>query len=286
MCSRLTDRRSPVGAGALARSGCRRAGEAVRSPHQAERRTDARSRDDAEHGSLESRRGARPARRGRRSGVSEKLDGFNGMTLLTDRQTGKTIAVTFWESEDALRQSEEAVKDARGGPRNLAAPASRRWSASRSSSTRWLNEARFGTCDLEVLVVVAFANLGSPSRSAELLECRASARRSRAEAPSEARSSSVSRYSLWARPPYILACTARGDTSRRAPALRESERLRSVPEDTRLGRVDKRPLTLDSLTPAPAATDAALPRRSSWRDRVLGHAVADQSAGRGDVQVA
>ena len=43
----------------------------------------------------------------------KKLDGFNGMTLLTDRQTGKTIAVTFWESEDALRQSEEAVKDAR-----------------------------------------------------------------------------------------------------------------------------------------------------------------------------
>ena len=43
----------------------------------------------------------------------QKLDGFRGMTLLTDRQTGKTIAVTFWESEDALRQSEEAVKDAR-----------------------------------------------------------------------------------------------------------------------------------------------------------------------------
>ena len=65
----------------------------------------------------------------------QKLDGFKGMTLLTDRQTGKTIAVTFWESEDALRQSEEAVKDARRRARNLAAPASRRWSASRSSST-------------------------------------------------------------------------------------------------------------------------------------------------------
>jgi heme-degrading monooxygenase HmoA len=43
----------------------------------------------------------------------KKLDGFKGMTLLAERQTGKTIAVTFWESEDALRQSEEAVKDAR-----------------------------------------------------------------------------------------------------------------------------------------------------------------------------
>jgi heme-degrading monooxygenase HmoA len=43
----------------------------------------------------------------------ERLDGFKGMTLLTERQTGKTIAVTFWESEDALRQSEEAVSGAR-----------------------------------------------------------------------------------------------------------------------------------------------------------------------------
>ena len=43
----------------------------------------------------------------------KKLDGFKGMTLLTDRASGKTVAVTFWESEDALRQSEGAVKDAR-----------------------------------------------------------------------------------------------------------------------------------------------------------------------------
>jgi heme-degrading monooxygenase HmoA len=43
----------------------------------------------------------------------KKLDGFKGMTLLTDRQSGKTVAITFWETEDALRQSEEAVKDAR-----------------------------------------------------------------------------------------------------------------------------------------------------------------------------
>jgi heme-degrading monooxygenase HmoA len=43
----------------------------------------------------------------------QKLDGFKGMTLLTDRNSGKTLAVTFWESEDALSQSEDAVKDAR-----------------------------------------------------------------------------------------------------------------------------------------------------------------------------
>jgi heme-degrading monooxygenase HmoA len=43
----------------------------------------------------------------------QELSGFKGMTLLTDRQSGKTVAITFWESEDALRESEDAVKDAR-----------------------------------------------------------------------------------------------------------------------------------------------------------------------------
>ena len=43
----------------------------------------------------------------------QQLDGFKGMTLLTDRQSGKTVALTFWETEDALRASEEAVKGAR-----------------------------------------------------------------------------------------------------------------------------------------------------------------------------
>jgi heme-degrading monooxygenase HmoA len=43
----------------------------------------------------------------------QKLDGFKGMTLLTDRQSGKTVAITFWETEDALQRSEDAVKGAR-----------------------------------------------------------------------------------------------------------------------------------------------------------------------------
>jgi heme-degrading monooxygenase HmoA len=43
----------------------------------------------------------------------EQLGGFKGMTLLTDRQSGKTVAITFWETQDALRESEDAVKDAR-----------------------------------------------------------------------------------------------------------------------------------------------------------------------------
>ena len=36
-------------------------------------------------------------------------DGFKGMIALADRQTGKTLGVTFWESEEALRASEEAA---------------------------------------------------------------------------------------------------------------------------------------------------------------------------------
>lgn len=40
-------------------------------------------------------------------------DGFKGMTLLADRGSGKSYAITFWESEDALRASEEKVKEAR-----------------------------------------------------------------------------------------------------------------------------------------------------------------------------
>lgn len=36
-------------------------------------------------------------------------DGFRGMVALADRQSGKTLGVTFWESEEALRASEEAA---------------------------------------------------------------------------------------------------------------------------------------------------------------------------------
>ena len=43
----------------------------------------------------------------------QQLDGFKGLTVVADRQSGKTLALTFWESEDAMRGSEEAVKGAR-----------------------------------------------------------------------------------------------------------------------------------------------------------------------------
>ena len=43
----------------------------------------------------------------------EKADGYKGFTLLVDRQGGKVVGVSFWESEDALRASEEQGKAAR-----------------------------------------------------------------------------------------------------------------------------------------------------------------------------
>jgi heme-degrading monooxygenase HmoA len=37
------------------------------------------------------------------------LDGFKGMIALGDRHSGKTLGITFWESEEAMRASEEAA---------------------------------------------------------------------------------------------------------------------------------------------------------------------------------
>jgi hypothetical protein len=37
------------------------------------------------------------------------LDGFKGMIALGDRRSGKTLGITFWESEEDMRVSEEAA---------------------------------------------------------------------------------------------------------------------------------------------------------------------------------
>ncbi len=37
----------------------------------------------------------------------KQMDGFKGMIALGDRHSGKTIGITFWESEEAMRASEE-----------------------------------------------------------------------------------------------------------------------------------------------------------------------------------
>jgi heme-degrading monooxygenase HmoA len=43
----------------------------------------------------------------------KELDGFNGALGLADRQSGKVLAVTFWESEQAMQASEEAANQLR-----------------------------------------------------------------------------------------------------------------------------------------------------------------------------
>jgi heme-degrading monooxygenase HmoA len=42
-----------------------------------------------------------------------ELEGFNGVLGLADRQSGRVIAVTFWETEEALRASEEEANQLR-----------------------------------------------------------------------------------------------------------------------------------------------------------------------------
>jgi heme-degrading monooxygenase HmoA len=43
----------------------------------------------------------------------EQVDGFQGIVALGDRTTGKSLVVTFWESEDAMKASEERANQLR-----------------------------------------------------------------------------------------------------------------------------------------------------------------------------
>jgi heme-degrading monooxygenase HmoA len=45
---------------------------------------------------------------------AKELEGFKGMLMLVDRATGKSIAVTLWESEEAMNASVEAANKIRG----------------------------------------------------------------------------------------------------------------------------------------------------------------------------
>ena len=40
-------------------------------------------------------------------------EGFKGMIALGDRQSGKTLGITFWESEEAMRATEEDANQRR-----------------------------------------------------------------------------------------------------------------------------------------------------------------------------
>jgi heme-degrading monooxygenase HmoA len=44
-----------------------------------------------------------------------QMEGFRGFVALGDRQSGKMIGVSFWESEEALRASDEAASSVRSG---------------------------------------------------------------------------------------------------------------------------------------------------------------------------
>ena len=45
----------------------------------------------------------------------QKMDGFKGFVALGDRQSGKLVGVAFWESEEALRATDQAVSSVRSG---------------------------------------------------------------------------------------------------------------------------------------------------------------------------
>ena len=44
---------------------------------------------------------------------AKQMDGFKGAIILVDRQSGNSRSITFWESEEAMRASEEAANRVR-----------------------------------------------------------------------------------------------------------------------------------------------------------------------------
>ena len=45
----------------------------------------------------------------------QKMEDFKGFVALGDRHSGKVLGVAFWESEEALRATEQAVSSVRSG---------------------------------------------------------------------------------------------------------------------------------------------------------------------------
>ncbi len=42
-----------------------------------------------------------------------EIDGYKGAYFLVDRQSGRSVSITLWESEEAMRASEEAANQLR-----------------------------------------------------------------------------------------------------------------------------------------------------------------------------
>jgi hypothetical protein len=49
-----------------------------------------------------------------------QMEGFQGFVAFGDRQSGKVLGMAFWESEEALRASEQAVSGVRSGASHAA----------------------------------------------------------------------------------------------------------------------------------------------------------------------
>jgi heme-degrading monooxygenase HmoA len=45
----------------------------------------------------------------------EGADGFKGFTLMVDRANGEAVGISFWESEEAMRASDDLGDQARTG---------------------------------------------------------------------------------------------------------------------------------------------------------------------------
>jgi heme-degrading monooxygenase HmoA len=43
----------------------------------------------------------------------KKIDGFRGFTMFVDRAGGKAIGISYWDSEEQMKASEDEVKDSR-----------------------------------------------------------------------------------------------------------------------------------------------------------------------------
>lgn len=57
--------------------------------------------------------------------AAKKIDGYKGYLALVDRATGKSYGITFWESEAAMKASEEAgtkLRSAAASDLSLSAP--------------------------------------------------------------------------------------------------------------------------------------------------------------------
>ena len=47
--------------------------------------------------------------------VMRQMDGYEGSYFFMDRQSGKAITITLWESEEAMQRTEEALRPLRKG---------------------------------------------------------------------------------------------------------------------------------------------------------------------------